>query len=232
MGVQVVDHPLASSLLTDLRDKSTPPPLFRLLAKRLALVLCVEATKGMLMTAVEVQTPLAPAAGARLAQPLVAVPVLRAGLGMLDAVTELFPEVTVGYVGLERDHATFEPSLYYSKLPPLEGRAVLLPRPDAGYRCFGGGGLWRTGKGRSCPNNPPVGGVGTRGHCSSPKAAPRGQHRDGLDRRRPRQARVHCPRPRRLRGPALRDRLAIPRRNLSSVPGKFLLAMPRATVRS
>ncbi len=129
MGVQVVDHPLASSLLTDLRDKSTPPPLFRLLAKRLALVLCVEATKGMLMTAVEVQTPLAPAAGARLAQPLVAVPVLRAGLGMLDAVTELFPEVTVGYVGLERDHATFEPSLYYSKLPPLEGRAVLLLDP-------------------------------------------------------------------------------------------------------
>ena len=129
MGVQVVNHPLASSLLTDLRDKSTPPPLFRLLAKRLALVLCVEATKGMLTTAVEVQTPLAAAAGARLAQPLVAVPVLRAGLGMLDAVTELFPEVTVGYVGLERDHATFEPSLYYSKLPPLEGRAVLLLDP-------------------------------------------------------------------------------------------------------
>jgi uracil phosphoribosyltransferase len=81
------------------------------------------------MMSVEVETPLARAAGARLAQPLVAVPVLRAGLGMLDAVTELFPEVTVGYVGLERDHATFEPSLYYSKLPPLEGRFVLLLDP-------------------------------------------------------------------------------------------------------
>ena len=90
MGVQVVSHPLASSMLADLRDQNTPPPLFRLLAKRLALVLCLEATKSMLMMAVEVETPLARAPGARLAQPLVAVPVLRAGLGMLDAVTELF----------------------------------------------------------------------------------------------------------------------------------------------
>lgn len=129
MGVQVVSHPLASSMLADLRDQNTPPPLFRLLAKRLALVLCLEATKSMLTMSVEVETPLARAPGPRLAQPLVAVPVLRAGLGMLDAVTELFPEVTVGYVGLERDHATFEPSLYYSKLPPLEGRFVLLLDP-------------------------------------------------------------------------------------------------------
>jgi uracil phosphoribosyltransferase len=129
MGVQVVDHPLAQSLLAALRDRATPPPLFRLLAKRLALLLCLEATRSLPTLSYEVETPLAPATGARLAQALVAVPVLRAGLGMLEAVTELFPEVTVGYVGLERDHATFEPSLYYSKLPPLEGRAVLLLDP-------------------------------------------------------------------------------------------------------
>jgi uracil phosphoribosyltransferase len=129
LGVQVVDHPLAKSMLAALRDRGTPPPLFRLLAKRLALVLCLEATRTVPTIPVEVQTPLATTMGARLAQPLVAVPVLRAGLGMLEAVTELFPEVTVGYVGLERDHATFEPSLYYSQLPPLEGRAVLLLDP-------------------------------------------------------------------------------------------------------
>ena len=129
VAVQVVDHPLAKSLLSALRDRATPPPLFRLLAKRLALVLCLEATRAVPTTPVEVETPLARTTGARLAQSLVAVPVLRAGLGMLEAVTELFPEVTVGYVGLERDHATFEPSLYYSKLPPLEGRAVLLLDP-------------------------------------------------------------------------------------------------------
>jgi uracil phosphoribosyltransferase len=129
LGVQVVDHPLAKSMLTALRDQATPPPLFRLLAKRLALVLCLEATRTIPTAVVEVDTPLARTTGARLGQPLVAVPVLRAGLGMLEAVTELFPEVTVGYVGLERDHATFEPSLYYSKLPPLEGRATLLLDP-------------------------------------------------------------------------------------------------------
>lgn len=129
MGVKVVDHPLAASLLAALRDRTTAPPLFRLLAKRLALVLCLEATRAVPTTPIEVETPLAITTGARLAQPLVAVPVLRAGLGMLEAVTELFPEVTVGYVGLERDHATFEPSLYYSKLPPLRGAAVLLLDP-------------------------------------------------------------------------------------------------------
>ena len=129
MDVQVVEHPLARSMLAALRDRSTPPPLFRLLAKRLALVLCVEATRSMPTASVEVETPLAKTTGARLAKPLVAVPVLRAGLGMLEAVTELFPEVTVGYVGLERDHATFEPALYYAKFPPLEGCTALLLDP-------------------------------------------------------------------------------------------------------
>ena len=129
LDVQVVEHPLAASILSALRDRGTPPPLFRLLAKRLALVLCVEATQAVPTSPINVETPLAKTTGARLTRPLVAVPVLRAGLGMLEAVTELLPEVTVGYVGLERDHATFEPSLYYSKLPPLEGRSVLLLDP-------------------------------------------------------------------------------------------------------
>jgi uracil phosphoribosyltransferase len=129
LAVNVVDHPLAKSLLTALREQSTPPPLYRVLVKRLALVLCLEATRTMPTAPVEVETPLARATGARLAKPLVAVPVLRAGLGMLEAVTELFPDISVGYVGLERDHATFEPSLYYSKLPPLDGRAILLLDP-------------------------------------------------------------------------------------------------------
>jgi uracil phosphoribosyltransferase len=124
-----VEHPLAQSMLAALRDRSTPPPLFRLLAKRLALVLCVEATRSMPTATVEVETPLAKTTGARLGRQLVAVPVLRAGLGMLEAVTELFPEVTVGYVGLERDHATFEPALYYAKFPPLQGCTALLLDP-------------------------------------------------------------------------------------------------------
>ncbi len=128
MGLTVVDHPLAQSMLTALRDKNTPPPLFRLIAKRLALVLCIEATRKLPTSSVSVETPLATAEGIRLGG-LVAVPILRAGLGMLEAVTELFPEVTVGYIGLERDHATFEPHPYYSKLPDVSGRSVLLLDP-------------------------------------------------------------------------------------------------------
>ena len=129
MALTVVDHPLARTILTALRDAATPPPLFRLLAKRLALALVVEATRTVPIEDRRVTTPLAEADGSRIAAPLVAVPILRAGLGMLEAVTELFPEVAVGYIGLERDHATFQPSAYYSKLPPLEGAWVLLLDP-------------------------------------------------------------------------------------------------------
>jgi uracil phosphoribosyltransferase len=125
----VVEHPLAGAMLTALRDERTPPPLFRLLTKRLALALTLEATRGLPTRPVRVRTPLAGTDGIAVGVPMVAVPILRAGLGMLEAVTELFPEVAVGYLGLERDHATFQPSTYYSKLPPLEGAWVLLLDP-------------------------------------------------------------------------------------------------------
>jgi uracil phosphoribosyltransferase len=129
VALTVVDHPLAATMLTALRDASTPPPLFRLLAKRLSLVLALEATRAVPTAPRKVTTPLAEADGTSFAAPMVAVPILRAGLGMLEAVTELFPEVPVGYIGLERDHATFQPSTYYSKLPALEGSYVLLLDP-------------------------------------------------------------------------------------------------------
>ena len=129
MALTVVDHPLAGTMLTALRDASTPPPLFRLLTKRLSLVLAVEATRGIPTASRTVTTPLAPAEGIAFAAPLVAVPILRAGLGMLEAVTELFPEVAVGYLGLERDHATFQPSTYYSKLPDVHGKYTLCLDP-------------------------------------------------------------------------------------------------------
>jgi uracil phosphoribosyltransferase len=129
VALTVVDHPLAGTMLTALRDASTPPPLFRLLTKRLSLVLALEATRTVPTEPIRVTTPLAETDGRTFAAPLVAVPILRAGLGMLEAVTELFPEVAVGYLGLERDHATFQPSTYYTKLPPLQGSWVLLLDP-------------------------------------------------------------------------------------------------------
>jgi len=128
VSVTVVDHALAAHLLAQLRDQATPPPLFRTLAKRLALVLTVEAIRDLPTTDVDVQTPLEPAAG-RVLDDLVAVPILRAGLGMLEAVTELFPDVAVGYIGLERDEASLQPQSYYRKLPPVEGRHVLVLDP-------------------------------------------------------------------------------------------------------
>src|SRR5438132_4578977 len=129
MAVTVVEHPLAQHLLTSLRDQDTPPPVFRTLAKRLTLVLVVEAVRGLPAGDLSVRTPLESVTGRRIAPDLVAVPILRAGLGMLEAVAELFPEISVGYVGLERDDATLLPTSYYEKLPPVEGRHVLLLDP-------------------------------------------------------------------------------------------------------
>src|SRR5207253_1758975 len=108
---------------------NTPPPVFRTIAKRLTLVVVLEAVRGLPTVELEVQTPLEPAGGRRISPDLVAVPILRAGLGMLEAVTELFPEVSVGYIGLERDDTTLLPTSYYEKLPPLADRHVLLLDP-------------------------------------------------------------------------------------------------------
>jgi len=128
VSVTVVDHPLAGHLLTQLRDQDTAPPVFRTLAKRLALALALEAIRDLPTTEVEVQGPLERATG-RVLGDLVAVPILRAGLGMLEAVTELFPEVAVGYIGLERDEASLRPQSYYRKLPQVAGRHVLILDP-------------------------------------------------------------------------------------------------------
>jgi uracil phosphoribosyltransferase len=129
MTLTIVDHPLAQHLLTQLRDATTPPPVFRTLAKRLTIAIVLEAVRGLPTVDVEVNTPLEPAAGRLISPDLVAVPILRAGLGMLEAVAELFPEVSVGYIGLERDDATLTPTSYYEKLPPVVGRHVLLLDP-------------------------------------------------------------------------------------------------------
>ncbi len=125
----VVDHPLAGHLLASLRDRRTTPPVFRTLAKRLALALTLEAVRDLHTHEIAIETPLERTTGRVLGDTLVAVPILRAGLGMLEAVTELFPEVLVGYIGLERDEASLLPQSYYRKLPPVAGRHVLVLDP-------------------------------------------------------------------------------------------------------
>ncbi|BCW95690.1 MAG: uracil phosphoribosyltransferase [Fimbriimonadales bacterium] len=129
MQIEVVHHPLVKHILTRLRDATTEPAQFRALARQLTLLLAIEATRDLPIREHIVQTPLEPTQGHSLAQPIVAVPILRAGLGMLEAITELFTEVRVGYIGLERDEATAVARAYYCKLPPIGESRVLLLDP-------------------------------------------------------------------------------------------------------
>ena len=117
MPVHIVPHPLVHDALAILRATDTPPELFRRMAVRISLLLAAEATRDLPAATVTVSTPLGPAAGSRVNGDVVVVPVLRAGLGMLDAILELIPTARVGHIGLQRDELTAVASRYYSKLP-------------------------------------------------------------------------------------------------------------------
>ena len=125
----VLDHPLAGDILTRLRDRDTGPAQYRSLTRRLGRLLVIEATRDMTTVPHTVETPLERFDGTRLDRGLVAIPVLRAGLGLLDAVVDLYPDAVVGYLGMERDEITHEPRDYYAKLPPMEGRRALVVDP-------------------------------------------------------------------------------------------------------
>ncbi|HEX6400718.1 MAG TPA: uracil phosphoribosyltransferase [Actinomycetota bacterium] len=129
MPLTVVEHPLGQDLLSRLREKDTDPAEFRTLTRRLGWLLVLEATRDLLTERVTIDTPLEETKSLRIAEPLVAIPVLRAGLGLLDAATDLYPDTVVGYLGLERDEETLEPRDYYAKLPPMEGRRALVLDP-------------------------------------------------------------------------------------------------------
>jgi uracil phosphoribosyltransferase len=115
--VHLVDHPLVHDALMELRDARTQPPAFRRAANRISVLLAAEALREVPASAMTVTTPLGPAEGRVVRGDVVVVPVLRAGLGMLDAVLELLPTARVGHIGLQRDEATAIASKYYSKLP-------------------------------------------------------------------------------------------------------------------
>jgi uracil phosphoribosyltransferase len=129
MPLRLVHHPLAGHFLLHLRDKSTAPEHFRALCNGLTTILALEATKGMRTAECGVETPLETTSGTSLAEGLAAVPVLRAGLGMLDAIVSLFPNVSVGYIGLARDDVTAVASNYYCKLPDLRDKFSLCIDP-------------------------------------------------------------------------------------------------------
>jgi uracil phosphoribosyltransferase len=130
MNVHVVRHPLVEDVLAALRDRRTTSDRFRQLAHRVSLLLVAEATRDLPLAESTVETPLEATAVKRLQARVVAVPVLRAGLGMLDALLELVPQAQVGYFGLERDERTAVARRYYEKVPrDLGGARVFLLDP-------------------------------------------------------------------------------------------------------
>ena len=131
MRVHIADHPLITHKLTVLRDKNTPSPVFRELVSELMTLLAYEATRDVRVQKVTVETPVAPYDGVKLSRPRpIIVPILRAGLGMLDGIMKLLPTAEVGFLGIKRDEETLQPYTYANRLPDdLTDRQVYIIDP-------------------------------------------------------------------------------------------------------
>jgi len=131
MRVHVADHPLITHKLTVLRDKTTPSPTFRALAEELMTLLAYEATRNVRTEVVTVETPVATAQGLSISTPRpLVVPILRAGLGMLEGMVKLIPTAEVGFLGMVRDEETLQPTTYAERLPDdLSGRQCFVLDP-------------------------------------------------------------------------------------------------------
>ena len=129
-GVTVIRHPLVQHNLTRLRDERTDPEDFRRVLREVASLMIYEATRSFEVTLKRVRTPLAIAAGHELRREVVVVPVLRAGLGMLDSILQLIPGARVGFIGLKREETTLKANFYHKSLPPdLRQYEVILVDP-------------------------------------------------------------------------------------------------------
>lgn len=131
MRLHVAQHPLITHKLTVLRDKNTPSSVFRSLATELVTLLAYEATRDVRVEPVDIETPLTTTTGVILSQPRpLVVPILRAGLGMLDGMVALLPSAEVGFLGMVRNEETLQPSTYAERLPEnLEGRQCFVLDP-------------------------------------------------------------------------------------------------------
>ncbi len=125
----VVDHALVRVGMTALRNRATPLVEFRRVLRELAVIVGMEASRDLETCSVLIETPLASCDGAELVRPVVILPILRAGLGMAEALLTILPGAQVGHIGLSRDEVTFEPKSYYFKTPQLEDADVFLVDP-------------------------------------------------------------------------------------------------------
>lgn len=118
MRVHVADHPLITHKLSVLRDQRTPSPVFRQLTEELVTLLAYEATRNVKVSPIEITTPVTTTMGVKISEPRpIVVPILRAGLGMLEGLVTLLPTAEVGFLGMVRDEETFEPTTYAERLP-------------------------------------------------------------------------------------------------------------------
>jgi uracil phosphoribosyltransferase len=131
MRIHVANHPLITHKLTVLRDKSTPSPVFRQLVEELVTLLAYEATREVKTEAVTIETPVTKTQGMKLSHPRpIIIPVLRAGLGMLEGIVKLLPTAEVGFLGIKRNEETLQPYTYANRLPDdLTGRQVFIIDP-------------------------------------------------------------------------------------------------------
>jgi uracil phosphoribosyltransferase len=131
MRVHVADHPLITHKLTVLRDKRTPSPTFRALAEELMTLLAYEATRNVRTSAIDIETPVGPTTGLEISTPRpLVVPILRAGLGMLEGMVKLVPTAEVGFLGMVRNEETLQPETYAERLPEdLAGRQCFVLDP-------------------------------------------------------------------------------------------------------
>ena len=131
MRVHIADHPLITHKLTALRDKNTPSPVFRQLVEELVTLLAYEATRDVRVDKVVVETPVTSADGVKLSRPRpIIIPILRAGLGMLEGIVKLLPTAEVGFLGIKRNEETLQPYTYANRLPDdLTNRQVFIIDP-------------------------------------------------------------------------------------------------------
>lgn len=125
-NLTIIDSPIVKREITQLRDKNTTPEFFRSAVNRLSIILAIEVSRKFKMQEIEVETPLEKTIGYRLLQEIILVPILRAGLGMVNGFLEVIPDAKVGHIGMERNEKTLEPNSYYFKIPSTKENTKII----------------------------------------------------------------------------------------------------------
>jgi uracil phosphoribosyltransferase len=125
-NLKLINYPIVKREITQLRDKKTSPEFFRAAVNRLSIILATEISKNFSLDEIEVETPLEKTVGHKLSQEIILVPILRAGLGMVNGFLEVIPDAKVGHIGMERDEKTLAPKSYYFKIPSTKKNTLII----------------------------------------------------------------------------------------------------------